>query len=81
MDFVTGLPFSINWKGETYDSIFVIVDILMKIVYYELVKVTIDAHGLAKVIINTLVQYHGLLDSIMSDYGLVFTPKFLSSLY
>ena len=32
MDFVTGLPVSTNWKGETYVSILVIVDRLTKMV-------------------------------------------------
>ncbi len=34
MDFVTGLPISANWKGDSYDSILVIVDRLTKMVYY-----------------------------------------------
>ncbi len=67
MDFVTGLPISTNWKGETYDSILVIVDRLTKMVHYEPVKVTIDAPALAEVIIKTVVQHHGLPDSIVSD--------------
>ncbi len=54
IDFVTGLPVSTNWKGETYDSILVIVDRLTKMVYYEPVKVTIDALALAEVIIEAL---------------------------
>ena len=52
MDFVTGLPISTNWKGESYDSILVIVDRLTKMVHYEPVKVTINASGLAEVILN-----------------------------
>ena len=32
IDFVTGLPVSTNWKGETYDLILVIVDRLTKMV-------------------------------------------------
>ncbi len=80
MDFVTGLLVSTNWKGETYDSILVIVDQLMKMVYYESVKVTIDTSGLAKVILDVVVKYHDLLDSIVSDRGSVFTSKFWSSL-
>ncbi len=67
MDFVTVLPISTNWKGETYNSILVIVDKLMKIVHYEPVKVTIDAPGLVKVIIEVVVRHHSLLDSIVSD--------------
>ncbi len=80
MDFVTGLPVSTNWKGETYDLILVIVDQLTKMVYYEPVKVTINALALAEVIIEAVVQYHGLLDSIVNDQSLVFTSKFWSSL-
>ena len=55
MDFVTGLPLSADWKGNNYDSILIIVDRLTKIVHYELVKVTIDAPALAKVIIDVVV--------------------------
>ena len=49
-------------------------------VYYELVKVTIDTPGLAEVILNVVVRYHGLPNSIMSDRGSLFTSKFWSSL-
>ena len=38
MDFVTGLPLSADWKGDSYNSILVIVDRLTKIVYYEPVR-------------------------------------------
>ena len=81
MDFVTGLPVSTNWKGETYDSILVIVDRLTKMVHYKPVKVTIDAPGLAKVIIDVVVRQHNLSDSIASDRSSVFTSKFWLSLY
>ena len=80
MDFVTGLPLSADWKGNSYDSILVIVDRLTKMVHYEPVKVTIDAPGLAELIINVVVWHHGLLDSIISDRGAIFTSKFWSSL-
>ncbi len=80
MDFVTGLPISTNLKGETYNSILVIVDRLTKMVHYKPVKVTIDAPALAEVIIKAVVRHHSLPDSIVSDQGLVFTSKFRSSL-
>ena len=35
IDFITGLPVSINWKRETYDSILVIVDQLTRMIYYK----------------------------------------------
>ena len=80
IDFVTGLPISTDWKGESYDSILVIVDRLTKMVHYEPVKVTIDAPGLAEVILDVVVRHHGLPDSIVSDRGSLFTSKFWSSL-
>ncbi len=45
-------------------------------VYYELVKVTIDALALAEVIIKAVMRHYGLPDSIVSDRGSVFTLKF-----
>ncbi len=80
MDFITGLPISADWKGDSYDSILVIVDRLTKMVHYEPVKVTIDAPGLAEVIINVIVRHHGVPESIITDRGSLFTSKFWSSL-
>ncbi len=81
MDFVTGLSISAYWKGDSYDSILVIVDRLTKMIYYEPVKITIDALGLAKVIINVVVYHYKVLESIIIDWSLLFTSKFWSSLY
>ena len=67
MNFVTGLLVSTDWKGESYDSILIIVDRLTKMVYYEPVKITINAPGLAEVIIDVVVRHHGLPDSIITD--------------
>ena len=80
MDFVTALPVSINWKEDSYDSILVIVNRLTKMGYYKPVKITLDAPGLAKVIIDVIVHHHGLPDSIVTDRGFLFTSKFWSSL-
>ena len=55
MDFMTSLPLSADWKGDRYDLMLVIVDRLTKMVHYELVKVTIDAPGLAEVILDMVV--------------------------
>lgn len=55
MDLVTRLPISTNLKGKTYEFIFVIIDQLIKMVHYKLVKATINVHGLGKVIIDVLV--------------------------
>ena len=80
IDFVTGLPLSVDWKGDSYNSILVIVNRLTKIVHYEPVKVTINTLGLAEVIIDVVVRHHGILNSIISDRGAIFTFKFWSSL-
>ena len=67
MDFVTALPVSIDWKGDSYDFILVIVNRLTKMVHYKPVKITLDAPGLAEVIIDVVVRHHGLPDSIVTD--------------
>ena len=81
MDFVTGLPISTDWKRDSYDSILVIVNRLTKMVHYKPVKITINAPGLAEVIINVIVRHHGLPDSIVTNRGSLFISKFWSSLY
>ena len=76
INFLTRLPISTNWKGESYDSILVIVDRLTKIVYYELGKVIIDAFRLVEVILDMVIQCHSLHNSIISNKNLLFTFKF-----
>ena len=55
MDFVTGLPISIDWKGDSYNSILVIIDQLIKMVHYKTVKITFNAPGFAEVIIDIVI--------------------------
>ena len=80
MDFVISLPISANWKVDSYNLILVIVDWLTKIVHYEPVKVTINASSLAKVIIDMVVCYHKVPESIVTDQGSLFISKFWSLL-
>ena len=80
MDFVTGLPILTDWKGDSYDLILVIVNWLIKMIHYELVKVTIDASGLINVIIDIVMRNHSLPDSIVTDRRSLFTSKFWSLL-
>lgn len=49
-NFITSLPFSSHLKCKAYDSTMVIVNKLIKMVYYKLVKVTINAIAPLKVI-------------------------------
>ncbi len=81
IDFVTGPPISANWKGDSYNSILVIVDRFTKIVYYNPVKDTINVSGLAQVIIHVVVRHHGVPESIVTDRGLLFTSTFWFFLY
>ena len=46
---------SVDWRGNSYDSILVIVDWLTKIVYYEPVQTTIIVAALVEVIFNIVV--------------------------
>lgn len=80
IDFVTGLLLSIDCNNNSYHLILVIVNRLTKRVHYESVKVTINAPRLVKVIINMVIQYHGFLNSMISNYKAIFISKFWSSL-
>ena len=71
-----GLPVLTHWKSESFDSIFVIIDKLTKMVHYKPLKITIDALGLVEVIINVVVRHHSLSDSIITNRGFLFTSKF-----
>ena len=49
-------------------------------VLYKPVKITLNAPGLAEVIIDVLVRHHSLPDSIVTNWGSLFTSKFWSLL-
>ena len=51
-----GLPVSTDKKRDSYDLIFVIVDWLIKLVYYKSVKVTINTSSFAEIIIDIVVR-------------------------
>ena len=74
IDFVTSLPNLINWKGDSYDSILVIVDRLIKMVHYKPVKVSINTPDLAKIIIDIVVRYYGS-QTLLSLTGSRFSPQ------
>ena len=81
IDFVMELLISTNWKGDSYDSILVIVDWLIKIVHYKSMKITIKTFNFLKVIWDMVMQQHDVVNSFVSNWSLVFTLKFYSSLY
>lgn len=73
---MTSLLLSANWKKNNYDLILVIINCLTIMIYFKLVKVIINTPGLAKVIINLVVQYYDLPNFIISDCGAIFMSKF-----
>lgn len=44
-----------NWKNENYDSILVIINQLIKIIYYKLSKIFINLPILVEIIFNVII--------------------------
>lgn len=80
IDFITRTLVSTNWKSKTYNSILIIVDQLIKIEYYKLVRIIINIPDLAKVFFNILVWHHDLPNSIVTNQESLFIFKFWSLL-
>jgi hypothetical protein len=77
MDFIVGLP-----KTQSgYDSIWVIVDCLSKVVHFIPVKPTYKGSKLAELYITRIVCLHGVPKKIVSDRGTQSTPKFWENLH
>lgn len=69
-----------NKKDKTYDLVIVIIDNLMNMIYYKLIKDSINDPSLVNTITNMIVQYHGPVVLIVSYQSLDLTFKFCSSL-
>ena len=67
MDFMTRLSVSSDWKCESYDLIFIIINQLTKMIYYKQVKIMINIPDLAKIIINIMVKHYSLFNFIITD--------------
>ena len=80
MDFITGILILANWKDNNYNLILVIINQRIIMIYYKPIKVTINALGLAKAIINVVVHHHEVLELIVTYQGLLFISKFWSLL-
>jgi transposase InsO family protein len=76
MDFVIGLPRT--QKGN--DSIWVIIDRLIKVAHFIPVKTTFGGATLARIYLKEIVTLHGIPRRIVSDSGTQFTSKFWLSL-
>ena len=77
MDFITGLPRT----RSGYDSIWVVVDRLMKVAHFIQVKTTYTSAKLAKIYMTRIVCLHGVPRTIVSDRGTQFTSKFWNQLH
>ena len=71
-----GILIPITWKKNNYNFFLIIINWLTKEVYYELIKITINAPSLAKVIIDVVVWHYSLLDLVMTNKSFLFILKF-----
>jgi hypothetical protein len=77
MDFIVCLP-----KTQSgYDSIWVIMDHLSKVVHFILVKTTYKGSKLAELYIGRIVCLHGVTKKIVFDRGTQFTSMFWEKLH
>ncbi len=71
MDFIVDLP-----KSKSFDSVFVVVDRLTNMAHFVPCNKTIIGKEMARLFLENVYKYHGLLDDIISDRGMKFTSKF-----
>ncbi len=74
MDFITGLPESVEYGGKYY-AILVVVDKLSKMYHYIPCRSEMTAGELAKVITQEVIRLHGVPSTIISDCESLFTSR------
>jgi hypothetical protein len=75
MDIIVGFPLT----TRRHDSIFVVVDTLMKSAHFILVRMTYQDPNIARVFVNEIVILHGVPRNIISNRGSMFTGRFWTS--
>jgi hypothetical protein len=75
MDFIVGFPLT----TRRHDSIFVVINTLMKSAHFIPVRMMYQAPDIAKIFVNEILILHGVPRKIISDRGLVFTGRFWMS--
>jgi hypothetical protein len=75
MDFIVGLPLT----AGRHDSIFVVVDTLMKSAHFIPMRTTYQAPDIVRVFISEIVRRHGVPQEIISNRGSMFTERFWTS--
>ena len=76
MDFIVGLPNT----AQKHDSIWVIVDRLIKTAHFIPVYTTYIAKRYAEIYIDRIVCLHGVPKTIISDRGAQFVARFWEQL-
>ena len=77
MDFIVGLPKTPNG----HDSIWVIIDRLMKVAHFIPVRTDYKGNKLAQLYIDNILRLHGVPSQIVSDRGTQFIAQFWKSLH
>jgi hypothetical protein len=72
MDFIVGLPNTF----QRHDSIWVIVDRLIKTVHFLPMHTTYNAKKYAEIYLDQIVHLHGIPKTIISDHGAQFIARF-----
>jgi hypothetical protein len=75
MDFIVGFPL----MARRHDSIFMVLDTMMKSAHFIPVRTTYQVPYIARVFINEIVRFHGVPKRIISDQGSMFTGRFWTS--
>ena len=78
MDFIIGLPESLEYKG-IYNAILVVVDKLSKICHYIPCRSEMTKGELAEVITQEVIRLNGISSAIISDRGSLFTSRLLAN--
>ena len=76
MNFIVDLP-----PSKSFDCICVVVDRFSKMAHFVPCKKTITSEDKAKLFIDNIYRYHGLLDGIVFDRGPQFVSKFWQSMF
>jgi hypothetical protein len=71
MDFITYLL-----SSKAFDSIFVMIEQLTKMAHFMPCNKTVIGEEIARLFIDNIYKYHGLLDDIIFNHGLQCTLKF-----
>ena len=77
MDFIIALP---KVTGN-FDSMFVVVDWLTKVVHLIPTQTTASTSDLAQLFVKEIVRLHGIPARIISDRDAKFTSKFLAAMF